>query len=94
MVKRSDGGGKQSPPWPATIKLGEGPFARNAFLYAEAVRYIDHLAGSPPRDLSGDDLVRLITEGDFRKLLGGVSHMFIWRRRKAAAPKVEQAVAT
>jgi hypothetical protein len=61
------------------IKIGEGKFARNFYLYAEAVHFIDGLAGNPPRELSETDRVRLITAREFRHLLGDVSEMFLWR---------------
>lgn len=66
---------------PAPIKISGGRFGYNFYRYAEAVHYIDAMVGHPPRDLEGDDLVRLITERKFRELLGGVSKMFIHRRR-------------
>jgi hypothetical protein len=71
---------RKTPVFPTPIKQGDGKYAHTFFRFADAVHYIDAVAGDPPRHLSGDDLIRLITERKFRELLGGVSKMFIHRR--------------
>jgi hypothetical protein len=77
------------PPIPTPIKAGGGRFGHNFYRYVDVVHYIDAMAGQAPRELEGDDLIRLITENKFRELLGGVSKMFIHRRRipKGSAPE-------
>jgi hypothetical protein len=80
---------KKNIAFPLPIKTEEGKYARNFYRYADVVHYLDAVIGNPPRELSGNDLIKIITERTFRDLLGGVSKMYLYRRTRL--PSVAEA---
>jgi hypothetical protein len=65
-------------PFPRPFKSGSG-LGRNRWYFSDVVDWIDRQAGRPRREHNAEDAARLIGSADVRRLLGGVSEMYVWR---------------